>query len=107
MDAEKKMRLLQFSTGTSRIPVNGFKDLHGTLRFSVARLGAQTETLMGVRLGPLRCLSGGWRTHARAQGATALASSALSAVRMSTSCRWRIPGTVRGCAVARGRFLKL
>jgi E3 ubiquitin-protein ligase NEDD4 len=29
MDAEKKMRLLQFSTGTSRIPVNGFKDLHG------------------------------------------------------------------------------
>ena len=39
MDAEKKMRLLQFSTGTSRIPVNGFKDLHGTLRFSVARLG--------------------------------------------------------------------
>ena len=29
MDSEKKMRLLQFSTGTSRIPVNGFKDLHG------------------------------------------------------------------------------
>jgi E3 ubiquitin-protein ligase NEDD4 len=28
--AEKKSRLLQFSTGTSRIPVNGFKDLQGS-----------------------------------------------------------------------------
>jgi len=29
LDAEKKSRLLQFCTGTSRVPVNGFKDLHG------------------------------------------------------------------------------
>lgn len=28
--AEKKSRLLQFTTGTSRIPVNGFKDLQGS-----------------------------------------------------------------------------
>ncbi|KAF0527937.1 HECT-domain-containing protein [Gigaspora margarita] len=29
-DGEKKSRLLQFTTGTSRIPVNGFKDLQGS-----------------------------------------------------------------------------
>lgn len=29
-DNEKKARLLQFVTGTSRIPVNGFKDLQGS-----------------------------------------------------------------------------
>ncbi|KAI8326953.1 hypothetical protein EDC96DRAFT_555998 [Choanephora cucurbitarum] len=29
-DSEKKSRLLQFTTGTSRIPVNGFKDLQGS-----------------------------------------------------------------------------
>lgn len=29
-DSEKKSRLLQFVTGTSRIPVNGFKDLQGS-----------------------------------------------------------------------------
>ncbi|KAJ5714208.1 uncharacterized protein N7483_011389 [Penicillium malachiteum] len=29
-DAEQKSRLLQFTTGTSRIPVNGFKDLQGS-----------------------------------------------------------------------------
>ena len=29
-DAEQKSRLLQFATGTSRIPVNGFKDLQGS-----------------------------------------------------------------------------
>ncbi|KAL7414734.1 hypothetical protein BDY24DRAFT_384401 [Mrakia frigida] len=27
---EKKAKLLQFCTGTSRVPVNGFKDLHGS-----------------------------------------------------------------------------
>lgn len=27
---EQKSRLLQFATGTSRIPVNGFKDLQGS-----------------------------------------------------------------------------
>lgn len=29
-DLEKKARLLQFTTGTSRVPVNGFKDLQGS-----------------------------------------------------------------------------
>lgn len=29
-DDEKRARLLQFSTGTSRVPVNGFKDLQGS-----------------------------------------------------------------------------
>lgn len=29
-DSEQKSRLLQFTTGTSRIPVNGFKDLQGS-----------------------------------------------------------------------------
>ncbi|EEB95035.1 hypothetical protein MPER_06057, partial [Moniliophthora perniciosa FA553] len=28
--AERKSRLLQFTTGTSRVPVNGFKDLQGS-----------------------------------------------------------------------------
>jgi E3 ubiquitin-protein ligase NEDD4 len=28
--AERKARLLQFTTGTSRVPVNGFKDLQGS-----------------------------------------------------------------------------
>jgi E3 ubiquitin-protein ligase NEDD4 len=30
LENEKKSRLLQFATGTSRIPVNGFKDLQGS-----------------------------------------------------------------------------
>lgn len=30
MDNEKRARLLQFVTGTSRVPVNGFKDLQGS-----------------------------------------------------------------------------
>ena len=41
-DTEKKARLLQFVTGTSRIPVNGFKDLHGSdgpRRFTIERTG--------------------------------------------------------------------
>lgn len=28
--AERQLRLLQFTTGTSRVPANGFKDLHGS-----------------------------------------------------------------------------
>lgn len=31
MDAEKRIRLLQFVTGTSRVPMNGFAELYGTL----------------------------------------------------------------------------
>ena len=41
-DAEQKSRLLQFATGTSRIPVNGFKDLQGSdgpRRFTIERAG--------------------------------------------------------------------
>jgi len=41
-DSEQKSRLLQFTTGTSRIPVNGFKDLQGSdgpRRFTIERAG--------------------------------------------------------------------
>ncbi|KAG9302523.1 hypothetical protein G9A89_007227 [Geosiphon pyriformis] len=41
-DSEKKSRLLQFTTGTSRIPVNGFKDLQGSdgpRRFTIEKAG--------------------------------------------------------------------
>ncbi|XP_072471987.1 E3 ubiquitin-protein ligase NEDD4-like isoform X2 [Notamacropus eugenii] len=30
MDSEKRIRLLQFVTGTSRVPMNGFAELHGS-----------------------------------------------------------------------------
>jgi E3 ubiquitin-protein ligase NEDD4 len=39
---ERKSRLLQFATGTTRNPVNGFKDLqgpHGPLRFTIEKAG--------------------------------------------------------------------
>ncbi|KAJ2818724.1 NEDD4 E3 ubiquitin-protein ligase, partial [Coemansia furcata] len=42
MDAEHQTRLLQFTTGTSRIPVNGFKDLQGSdgpRRFTIEKSG--------------------------------------------------------------------
>ncbi|KAJ2787768.1 NEDD4 E3 ubiquitin-protein ligase [Coemansia interrupta] len=42
MDSEHQTRLLQFTTGTSRIPVNGFKDLQGSdgpRRFTVEKSG--------------------------------------------------------------------
>lgn len=41
-DGEKKSRLIQFVTGTSRIPVNGFKDLQGSdgpRRFTIEKTG--------------------------------------------------------------------
>ncbi|KAI8808254.1 hypothetical protein BJ742DRAFT_285897 [Cladochytrium replicatum] len=41
-EGEKKARLLQFVTGTSRIPVNGFKDLQGSdgpRRFTIEKAG--------------------------------------------------------------------
>ena len=41
-DNEKRVRLLQFTTGTSRIPVNGFKDLQGSdgpRRFTLEKSG--------------------------------------------------------------------
>ncbi len=40
--AERKSRLLQFTTGTSRVPVNGFKDLQGSdgpRRFTIEKSG--------------------------------------------------------------------
>lgn len=45
-DNEKKSRLLQFTTGTSRIPVNGFKDLQGSdgpRRFTIEKAGEITQ----------------------------------------------------------------
>jgi len=39
---ERKSRLLQFTTGTSKIPVNGFKDLQGSdgpRRFTIEKSG--------------------------------------------------------------------
>jgi len=44
--AERKSRLLQFTTGTSRIPVNGFKDLQGSdgpRRFTIEKAGEVTQ----------------------------------------------------------------
>jgi len=40
--SERKSRLLQFATGTSRVPVNGFKDLQGSdgpRRFTIEKSG--------------------------------------------------------------------
>ncbi|KAM3420529.1 E3 ubiquitin-protein ligase [Cercospora zeina] len=45
-DAEQKSRLLQFATGTSRIPVNGFKDLQGSdgpRRFTIEKSGEENQ----------------------------------------------------------------
>jgi hypothetical protein len=45
-DAEQKSRLLQFATGTSRIPVNGFKDLQGSdgpRRFTIEKAGEPNQ----------------------------------------------------------------
>jgi E3 ubiquitin-protein ligase NEDD4 len=45
-DAEQKSRLLQFATGTSRIPVNGFKDLQGSdgpRRFTIEKAGESNQ----------------------------------------------------------------
>ena len=43
---EQKARLLQFTTGTSRIPVNGFKDLQGSdgpRRFTIEKYGDSSK----------------------------------------------------------------
>src|SRR3569833_3035155 len=45
-DGQQKSRLLQFTTGTSRIPVNGFKDLQGSdgpRRFTIEKAGEITN----------------------------------------------------------------
>ncbi|EJD46029.1 ubiquitin-protein ligase [Auricularia subglabra TFB-10046 SS5] len=44
--SERKSRLLQFATGTSRIPVNGFKDLQGSdgpRRFTIEKSGDPSQ----------------------------------------------------------------
>ena len=44
--ADMQSRLLQFTTGTSRIPVNGFKDLQGSdgpRRFTIEKAGEVTQ----------------------------------------------------------------
>lgn len=44
--AEQKVRLLQFTTGTSRIPPNGFKDLQGSdgpRRFTIKKHGDKSK----------------------------------------------------------------
>ncbi|KAJ3176920.1 hypothetical protein HK101_010335 [Irineochytrium annulatum] len=48
METEKKAHLLQFVTGTSRIPVNGFKDLQGSdgpRRFTIEKTAGDIEQL--------------------------------------------------------------
>ena len=45
-DNEKRARLLQFATGTSRIPIGGFKDLQGSdgpRRFTIEKAGEVTQ----------------------------------------------------------------
>lgn len=45
-DNEQRARLLQFTTGTSRIPVNGFKDLQGSdgpRRFTIEKAGESQQ----------------------------------------------------------------
>ncbi|KAJ1979372.1 hypothetical protein H4R34_002850 [Dimargaris verticillata] len=45
-DSETKARMLQFATGTSRIPVNGFKDLQGSdgpRRFTIEKSGEVSQ----------------------------------------------------------------
>ena len=46
LPTERKSRLLQFTTGTSRIPVNGFKDLQGSdgpRRFTIEKSGDPSQ----------------------------------------------------------------
>ena len=66
-DAEQKSRLLQFTTGTSRIPVNGFKDLQGSdgpRRFTIEKSGdpgalpkSHTWYVVSLRYGNRDCLA--------------------------------------------------
>lgn len=50
-DNEKRARLLQFATGTSRIPIGGFKDLQGSdgpRRFTIEKAGEVTQLPKGT-----------------------------------------------------------
>ncbi|KAG7891381.1 hypothetical protein KL906_004721 [Ogataea polymorpha] len=47
-DAEEKAKLLQFATGTSKVPLNGFKELPGMVgvsKFSIHRVYGSTDRL--------------------------------------------------------------
>ena len=48
LDSEMKSRLLQFITGTSRVPIGGFAELHGSQgprKFCISRGGLEVESL--------------------------------------------------------------
>lgn len=47
-NSEKRSRLLQFSTGTSRTPVNGFRDLQGSdgpRKFTIEKVPGNLNSL--------------------------------------------------------------
>lgn len=44
MDAEKRIRLLQFVTGTSRVPMNGFAELYGEFPFPCQQITLTSRT---------------------------------------------------------------
>ena len=78
--AERKTRLLQFTTGTSRVPVNGFKDLQGsdgprwfTIEKSGGTLVAYRAAIRAIIGSTCRCMRA---TRARATRAVG-ANSAL------------------------------
>lgn len=52
MDNEKRIRLLQFVTGTCRLPVGGFTELIGAWPGRSARAGGPGEASGGRRVGP-------------------------------------------------------
>lgn len=50
MDNEKRIRLLQFVTGTCRLPVGGFAELIGMLSFALlVLLGGHEDSSVGGR----------------------------------------------------------
>lgn len=54
MDAEKRIRLLQFVTGTSRVPMNGFAELYGeihkyTMAFAHTSFPSIQDTPVSIR----------------------------------------------------------
>ena len=48
-DNEFRARLLQFVTGTSRVPMNGFRELQGQLKFIILRdMFLYVKFLLGI-----------------------------------------------------------
>ena len=54
MDAERRIRLLQFVTGTSRVPMNGFAELYGEQDTRGLALPSPLECLPGISCGSRR-----------------------------------------------------